>query len=200
MALVPPPREYYEQWGYQVWVHPGAPDSWDCVHPVKPPGHTTLYTLYNLYPEDERTDDVLYIGITGNLRRRFKQHAATKAWWPNSELCYLECYDSWESACEAELSQIASRKPVHNIHGNSARRNPRRGRGEPIEPLRMAPCTVCGHWVHVDPGDDEIDPHMQHSRCNSEIVMAYEMGKASMLPENDPWRIKTEELHRSGRY
>lgn len=182
MALVPPPPEYFAKWGHQVWVHPGYPSEAKCTHPSPPAGHTTLYIIYELFPADE-DDDCLYVGITNNVTRRFRQHRQSKPWWGNTELASLECYDSWESACEAELNRIEVYRPKHNIAGKSQlrpiSRNP--------ETHRRTVCSVCGGVLWWDAEDGPISEVAQHSRCNYEICRAYDLGQASVLPDDDPY-------------
>lgn len=180
MALVPPPQAYYDRWGHQVWVDPNNPaDAYCTHHPNLPPGHTTLYIIHDMHSED-----VLYVGITGNVPRRFRQHKAKKPWWKESELAHLECYDSWESAAEAELSRIETYRPRHNIVGNK--------RVEPPRDPALIDCIYCGFAIQS--GTEEYEDSVgsrwpQHNRCGISIVEAYEMGVASMLPSDDPWAV-----------
>lgn len=166
MAQIPPPQEYYEQWGYQVWADPNDPSGADCTHRNPHPGHTTLYVIHDMH-----SDDVLYVGITGNVKRRFRQHRQSKPWWKDSENAFLECYDSWESACEAELSRIEKYRPRHNIAGNKRIDLPRDS--------AMVDCTVCGYAIQsrTDEYDDAVRTGIhQHYRCGVAIVEAYEAG------------------------
>jgi hypothetical protein len=179
--LVPSPRGY--RWGYQVWVNPQDPASARCAHhPHIPVGHTSLYTIYDMY-----SDDVLYIGITGSLSRRFYQHKRTKPWWERSENAFIECYDSWGSAAEAEIMRIQSARPVHNVQWAT---------GAPPDGMGRTLCSVCGGVIiwRLDDGDDP----SQHDRCNFEVAMAYEMGQASMLPDDHPWVAQVRERYEKG--
>lgn len=55
--------------------------------------------LYLLYSAD---DQLLYVGTTTNTRRRWKQHAADKDWWP--QVVYADV--AWhDSRAEAELRE-----------------------------------------------------------------------------------------------
>lgn len=154
------------------------PETWVCAHEDdKQPGHTTLYVIHSMTSED-----VLYVGITGDVRRRFKQHRKVKPWWRDSENASLECYDSWESACEAERSRIDTYRPVHNVIGNAHRREPSR------------PCEICGYPIPIVDLDHDEEPQTQHDQCNSAICDAYMAGAASMVAENDPFRVEVRSM------
>lgn len=111
MGLLPYPPDW--EWAHQVWVHPAYPSSCVCPHKNPPPGHTVVYTIHNMY-----SMDILYIGVTDNVPRRFRQHQKTKPWWDQSENAHLECHDSRESALIAEFLWIRYRRPRHNVVGN----------------------------------------------------------------------------------
>jgi predicted GIY-YIG superfamily endonuclease len=112
MALMPYPADW--RWGHQVWVNPGYPASCTCPHENPSAGHTLVYTIYDMYG-----DGVLYVGVTNNVPRRFRQHMRTKSWWDESENAHLECHDSRQSALVAEFLWIRYHRPRHNIVGKA---------------------------------------------------------------------------------
>lgn len=70
--------------------------------------------LYRLYAADDR---LLYVGITDNLKRRFGQHAADKAWWPEVSRRTVSWHASRDAAEAAEDAAIKAERPAHNITG-----------------------------------------------------------------------------------
>lgn len=79
--------------------------------------------LYRLYAAD---GTLLYIGVTGNLLARFRDHRYKKAWWPQVAGMRLDYYGSHAEAEEAESAAVRSESPVHNVfytpaHGEAVR-------------------------------------------------------------------------------
>jgi hypothetical protein len=69
---------------------------------------TYVYRLYG------RSGNLLYVGITDNLDRRWREHAASKHWWGQVAQKESEPYPSRLEAKRAEAMQIRNLKPVHN--------------------------------------------------------------------------------------
>jgi predicted GIY-YIG superfamily endonuclease len=72
------------------------------------PGRTALYRLY------DSTDQLLYVGITGDPKVRWAQHAADKTWWPEVSRRDVEWVATRAEAEGAEREAIATEKPTHN--------------------------------------------------------------------------------------
>jgi len=70
---------------------------------------TSLYRLWN------RSDELLYVGITHRGWRRFDEHASAKAWWPQVHHVTVAHHRSREDARAAELAAIQSERPLFNI-------------------------------------------------------------------------------------
>lgn len=68
--------------------------------------------LYRLFAAD---GELLYIGITKNLARRFERHAAEKDWWPEVSRKAIEWYETRDAAEIAEEAAIKIKKPRYNI-------------------------------------------------------------------------------------
>jgi predicted GIY-YIG superfamily endonuclease len=68
--------------------------------------------VYRFYDADGQ---LLYVGMTGNLGRRFAMHAATKKWWPQVARRTAEWFGDRGEAAQAEREAIRAEKPVHNI-------------------------------------------------------------------------------------
>jgi predicted GIY-YIG superfamily endonuclease len=77
---------------------------------------TALYRLY------AASGDLLYIGISNNLKVRFAEHAADKHWWPEVARKTAEWHATWEGADEAETLAIRAEKPIHNKRKNPSYR------------------------------------------------------------------------------
>lgn len=78
---------------------------------------TKPHILYRFY---DRTNVLLYVGITVNLGERMKQHAADKDWWPRVDrsATRIEYLDSRRAALDAEREAIKVEKPLHNDQHN----------------------------------------------------------------------------------
>jgi DNA-binding GntR family transcriptional regulator/predicted GIY-YIG superfamily endonuclease len=78
----------------------------------EPPERTALYRLY------DADDKLLYVGITGDVKARMKQHAADKHWWGDVAIDRVEWLDSREIALEAEREAIRAERPRYNHQSN----------------------------------------------------------------------------------
>ncbi|MFM9652794.1 GIY-YIG nuclease family protein [Streptomyces galilaeus] len=77
----------------------------------------TPTALYRLYAADET---VLYIGVTDDPDRRFKQHRDSKPWWPQVARKTVEWHPSRSRALAVEAAAIAAETPTYNIDHNPA--------------------------------------------------------------------------------
>lgn len=73
---------------------------------------------------------LLYVGVTGNLRRRFQQHAG-KSWWSTVACREGVRFPNRDGALQAETALIRRYRPPHNRQLNPDA--PRRSR--PARPL-----------------------------------------------------------------
>jgi predicted GIY-YIG superfamily endonuclease len=72
--------------------------------------------LYRLFDQDER---LLYVGVTQDLFRRWKEHSKQKDWWKQVFKFTQECYPDRASVEAAERDAIKSECPMYNIaHAN----------------------------------------------------------------------------------
>lgn len=75
--------------------------------------HVQLPTfVYRLY---SKSDVLLYVGITDNLRLRMTQHARTQPWWPQVANVEVEIYKSRRAAERAERRAIRNEHPIENV-------------------------------------------------------------------------------------
>lgn len=72
------------------------------------PEPTGLYRFYNA------ADRILYVGISWHPAARFKQHADTKAWWPEVESYELEWHPDRPTAEGVETRLIRKLRPPYN--------------------------------------------------------------------------------------
>lgn len=73
----------------------------------------TLAVVYRLFDVD---DQLLYVGVTENLRQRWTAHAA-KPWWPQVARQFVTPYESRSKALADELRAIRTERPLYNQAG-----------------------------------------------------------------------------------
>lgn len=71
-------------------------------------------------------DELLYIGMTGDLRVRWDDHAAKQPWWDELRSMTVDWYDSREEADDAERAAIEAETPKYNKKYLAPRRERRR--------------------------------------------------------------------------
>ncbi|CAB4218072.1 GIY-YIG nuclease superfamily [uncultured Caudovirales phage] len=76
----------------------------------------TPHTIYRLFNSEDR---LLYIGITEDWARRFKQHSRVQPWWDRVASVKLEFVDSLETAQVLEANAIKREHPLHNSSHSS---------------------------------------------------------------------------------
>ncbi|MEV5930088.1 GIY-YIG nuclease family protein [Streptomyces cellulosae] len=69
---------------------------------------TALYRLY------DATGALLYVGITSDPERRFKQHAYLKPWWGDVARREIRWFANRPAAERAEVEAIQDDDPLHN--------------------------------------------------------------------------------------
>lgn len=79
--------------------------------PEVPAAEGGLHFVYRLYDAQDR---LLYIGVTGNPKKRMQQHAREKKWWGEVSRTAVQCFDTREESEAAEAEAIASEGPVYN--------------------------------------------------------------------------------------
>ncbi|MFI7073604.1 GIY-YIG nuclease family protein [Micromonospora sediminicola] len=73
------------------------------------------HALYRFF---DRTDALLYVGITMNLPARLKQHRKDKHWWLQVTNIVIEPFETREAALAAEKKAIRDESPVYNDQHN----------------------------------------------------------------------------------
>lgn len=72
-------------------------------------GRTAVYRCY------DRTDQLVYVGITNSPAVRWAMHAADKKWWPEVALREVEWFDSRREAEKVEAHVIGAMQPRWNV-------------------------------------------------------------------------------------
>lgn len=93
-----------------------------------PSGHWCLYKLY------DKDDRLLYIGITSDIVRRFRQHSQEKEWWWDVADIEVVRFLTRQAARTEEHLLIMMLHPVHNYQDNFIRQ-----RDPAVEPVRRFP-------------------------------------------------------------
>jgi hypothetical protein len=75
------------------------------------PETVALYRLWN------HCGALLYVGISGHPKDRFKQHAADKEWWTYVEHWTVEWHPDRAAALAAEAKAIVDESPAFNASG-----------------------------------------------------------------------------------
>ncbi|AIV35574.1 GntR family transcriptional regulator [Streptomyces sp. CCM_MD2014] len=99
--------------------------------PEPRPGLSALYRFLNTGGE------TLYVGVTDNPPRRWKQHQerAALTWWPLAQHVTVKWFASRKAALDTELRIIRTQRPLYNVGGAPS---PRRelAAGERLCPMR----------------------------------------------------------------
>lgn len=70
------------------------------------------HAVYLVYDED---DQLLYVGMTEDLDRRFMTHAVSSPWWGDAHRLVVESYDGYADAANAERAAILHQGPLFNV-------------------------------------------------------------------------------------
>lgn len=73
--------------------------------------------LYRLHDHD---GELLYVGISDDLERRWKDHAKDKLWWPDVASKSAEWLPTRHRALAAEAKAIRTERPRYNVQHNKA--------------------------------------------------------------------------------
>lgn len=76
------------------------------------PERTALYRLY------DAEHDLLYIGISAQLEKRFREHEHSRTWWHCVKYVDLTWFDSFPEARKAEKAAHLSERPPYNGMGH----------------------------------------------------------------------------------
>lgn len=76
-------------------------------------------TVYRFYDE---ADQLLYVGISDNPPRRFREHTKHAEWWMDAVRIDLTHYATEQAARAAELKAIRTERPKYNLAGRIGER------------------------------------------------------------------------------
>ena len=77
-----------------------------------------------LYLARDAGGGVLYVGSTGDIRRRLSEHRRHSAWWPEAEDIEVDEFGTLQAARAAEDDLICRLDPPRNIRGGHGARRP----------------------------------------------------------------------------
>lgn len=156
----------------------------------------TRTALYRAYGAD---DALIYVGISTDPARRWKEHACEKQWWRDEvHRKTFEWYDSNEDAARAEAAAIRNESPTRNLtlpdldgSPNYRLRTPRPRR---TNTLRTRKFVVADElWEHFsDAVERSSDPEADRSKVLRQLVRWYVGEPGAKLPE----RPEAEEVQR----
>lgn len=73
------------------------------------------HALYRFF---DRSDVLLYVGITVDIGARFKKHRGEKPWWDQVDHIGIEHFATRKEAEAAEKKAIQEKQPLHNVIHN----------------------------------------------------------------------------------
>jgi hypothetical protein len=108
-----------DQEGRRFWVDQWEiTASWHFAYDVPParvqPQPAVGQYLYRLY---NRAGSLLYVGITDNVFRRWKEHSRDKPWWTEVHKFTQDWYPDRASVEAAERHAITTERPSYNVIG-----------------------------------------------------------------------------------
>jgi hypothetical protein len=76
---------------------------------------TKPHVLYRFF---DRTDALLYVGVSVDFAKRLGQHRKGKHWWPEVDHITIEHFDNRRDVLAAEKAAIESECPLYNVDHN----------------------------------------------------------------------------------
>jgi len=77
-----------------------------------------VHVLYRLF---DRGGNLLYVGITNDVKARFANHASLQPWWLDVATCRTEFFPTREALERGERAAIKAERPRHNTMYNTRR-------------------------------------------------------------------------------
>lgn len=120
-----PQRRVFQQWLREVVAPIVQRRDYRQLHLLHPPQLGAIrrrdtdgpHVLYRMFDRSER---LLYVGITLNPPGRFRGHQGEKAWWDQVATVTLEQHENRRALEIAETNAIIAERPLHNIVHNEA--------------------------------------------------------------------------------
>lgn len=92
-----------------------------CGHPAPLRNPSMISRDAAVYRHFDAEGRLLYIGCTSDLLRRTLAHERRSHWFDQIAVIKVERFKSVEDAVAAETRAILAERPIHNVHGNTAR-------------------------------------------------------------------------------
>lgn len=100
--------------------------------PTLPPLAERRTAVYRLFAAD---GELLYVGISCDLKTRLSDHRCHKVWWPDVDRIAIDWHVNRASALDQEAQAATYEKPRHNV----LRPDPRKVRASDTEPASVLP-------------------------------------------------------------
>jgi hypothetical protein len=100
---------------YATTAHGGSPRMAGKISAAQRDLATRHHALYRFY---DRSDVLLYVGITVDLPTRMGNHQTDKPWWADVARMTVEHHASRADVLDAERQAIRDEKPLYNVHHN----------------------------------------------------------------------------------
>lgn len=131
---------------------------------------TTLYRFFG------KNDELIYIGITNSIPRRFDQHETGKPWFTEAARITVEHHPNRGAALAAEKAAIIEERPKYNIQHNRRGREKAAARG--AKP---------GRWTfesHRSGYERSVDLYLYGElECSAMVDEVYELDGEGQLTE-----------------
>ncbi|MEV5211372.1 GIY-YIG nuclease family protein [Micromonospora sp. NPDC053740] len=99
------------------------------------------HALYRFF---DRTDTLLYVGITVDIGARFHDHRSKKPWWMNSARIEIEHFGTRDEALAAEAQAIRKERPLYNVTHNDLVNLPSQ---PPASAAALDPESITAEWL-----------------------------------------------------
>jgi hypothetical protein len=115
----------------------------------------TTHILYRCY---DKSNALLYVGMTNDPENRFIQHRRVQPWWPEVNHIRLQDFPSRDALARAEVAAIQLEQPLHNIVNanvrTQAQSRKRLGNGSGKAGFRLWP--EANHFCTREPQDGHL--------------------------------------------
>jgi predicted GIY-YIG superfamily endonuclease len=102
-----------------------------------------MYAAYECYSE---AGDLLYVGVTENLRTRITAHKSSSKWYPQVTTMRARFYATAAQAAEREVELLATAAPIHNKDKKGTNTATWVRQHDPHYEARWG-CTYKGTWI-----------------------------------------------------
>lgn len=91
-----------------IEINPDSPSDWADIYHCQP-AHEFVYIFRN------KSDEVLYVGVTWSAKQRWNNHRRKKPWWREVAKAEVLCFSKDHEALAHERNLIKRMKPKYNI-------------------------------------------------------------------------------------